>query len=190
MVRRALCGIEPTGLHTHFKGLATTDPVELVEKIITRTVQFPDDELLIRSLTEQPSDSRRILPYVLHEQERAFRKSRKADPITSQEITIEHVMPKERGKSWPKVADAKDYDRLVGLIGNLVPLSGPQNKAAQNRPWDEKRERFGGSNFQITQALSSRESWLVADIRSRSKEIAEWSCARWPYPALIQKMLL
>jgi hypothetical protein len=190
MVRRALCGIEPTGLHTHFKGLATTDPVELVEKIITRTVQFPDDELLMRSLTEQPSDSRRILPYVLHEQERFFRKSRKADPITSQEITIEHVMPKERGKSWPKVADAKDYDRLVGLIGNLVPLSGPQNKAAQNRPWDEKRERFGGSNFQITQALSSRESWSVTDIRSRSREIAEWSCVRWPYPAVIQKMLL
>jgi hypothetical protein len=182
LVRRALCGIEPTGLHTHFKGLDTIDPEELVQKIITRTVQFPDDETLTRSLTQNPSDSRKILPYVLQEQERDFRRQRKADPITSQAVTIEHIMPKERGKSWQSLANAQDYDRLVGLIGNLVPLSEPQNKSTKNKPWLEKRVRFKGSNFQITQDLAENDSWSPEQIHARSRLIAGWACTRWPYP--------
>jgi hypothetical protein len=182
LVRRALSGIEPTGLHSVFKGLwqsAGADPEKVKSKIITRTIKVPGPDELGKKLREESMDTRVILPYVLSELERDLRKKNRYDAITDTVATIEHVLPKKRGAEW-KVGAAKDYDALVGLIGNLVPLSDAQNKSAKDDPWSSKRKRFAGSNFFLAQKVARNTKWDQATIRLRTNEIATWVQRRWP----------
>lgn len=182
LVRRAIAGVEPTGLHAVFKGLwqnAGADPDMIRAKIITRTIKVPSAEELEKKLREEPVDTRVILPNILSELERDLRKKRRYDPITDAVATIEHVMLKKRGAAWA-VAAAKDYDALVGLIGNLVPLSEMQNKSAKDEPWSLKRKRFIGSNFFMAQKVGKSVKWDPAAIRFRTNEISAWVQKRWP----------
>lgn len=182
LIRRALAGVEPTGLHAVFKGLwqhARLDSVKLKDKIITRTIKVPSKDELSQKLRDEPVDTRVALPYVLSEFERDHRKQKGYDPITDTVVTIEHIMPKKRNAAW-KVAVAKEYDGLVGLIGNLVALSEMQNKAAKDEDWVKKRERFKGSNFFTAQKLAKAQKWDRAAICARTEEIIAWVQKRWP----------
>ena len=67
LVRRALIGMEPTGLHAVFKVLwekTKGNPANVVQKIVTRTIQSPSDAQLMNVLSGEASDSRVILRFV------------------------------------------------------------------------------------------------------------------------------
>ena len=182
LVRRAIAGVEPTGLHVVFKGLwqhAGADPEKVKSKIITRTIKVPSSEELNKIIQEEPLDTRVILPYVLSEFERDLRRKNRYDSITNTIATVEHVMPKKRGVEW-KVGVAKDYDAIVGLIGNLIPLSETQNKSAKDEAWALKRKRFAGSNFFLAQRLAKTKKWDSSEIKAKTVEISAWVQKRWP----------
>jgi hypothetical protein len=182
LVRRSLMGLEPTGLHAVFKTLwdkTKGDPKLVLEKIVTRTIQVPNDVDISQSLYSEPVDTRVILKYLFQEYEKDFTEKRKYD-LSPTVGTIEHIAPQNLSDGWKTRFSPQEHAKLVGLIGNLAALSEKQNKSLQDQPWDEKRLRFKGSDFKATQALSSKRVWNPESILTRTTEMAKWIVDRWP----------
>lgn len=183
LVRRALVGREPTGLHAVFKVLwekTKGAPKQVIGKIVTRTILSPSNAELTAFLTKEKSDSRAILRYILEEYERDLIKANKYDPPPETVVTIEHVLPRHLSSSWAKWYSPAEHARCVGLLGNLVSLSEKQNKSLQDQAWTEKRKRFRGSNFKSTQVLASDKTWTASDVDSRTRDMISWIVTRWP----------
>lgn len=182
LVRRALVGREPTGLHAVFKTLwerTKGDPKQVLDKIVTRTIRSPTDLELTSFLKKERSDTRVMLRYVLEERERWFVKANRFDPPPATAATLEHILPKHLTTEWSRQFTTQEHESCVGLLGNLAPLSEKQNKSLQDQPWSEKRKRIAGSNFKSTQALSKQTSWTPSAIRKRTDEITAWITTEW-----------
>lgn len=192
LVRRALMGWEPTGLHAIFKSLWNEtggDPAKVAARIQTGTIKSPTDKELMRQLQEFPSDRRKILPYVLKQYERMLRSKEGIEevlPIGSG--WIEHVLPQALAGDWCKTFTESQHKGHVGLLGNLSLMTGKQNQKLQNQPFEQKRERFRTSDWLITRNLASTKTWDSKNIRNRTRHLMDWILRRWP--ALPSKKLL
>ena len=183
LVRRALCGYEPTGLHTVFRSLwgkTKGCPKSLRKHIVTRTIECPSDKDIRDELSESAVDTRRIRWFIFQEWERDVAKQMKGDGSLTPPVTIEHVLPKNLTREWVKYVCAEDHRKYVGLIGNLAPLSEKQNKSLRDSPWQEKQRRYKSSAFLATQQLATFKRWNSKAIQTRTKEMTEWVLRRWP----------
>ena len=183
LVRRSLVGREPTGLHAVFKVLwdkTKGAPEEVRTRIVTRTILSPSDAELEVFLRTKRSDSRVILRFILAEYERAVIKANKYDPPPHTVATVEHVLPKNLAPAWARLFTSIQHDKLVGLLGNLVPLSETQNKSLQDQSWSQKRKRFAGSNFKSTQAVAKLRTWTPTQIEQRTHQLISWIVDTWP----------
>ncbi|MEZ4491679.1 MAG: DUF262 domain-containing HNH endonuclease family protein [Dehalococcoidia bacterium] len=183
LVRRALAGFEPTGLHAVFKDLWTKtagDPDKFIQEIDRNpTVQFPDDVQFRRDILERPLYGRRLAKYILAEYERGLRGG---DPFPDVEPTIDHVMPQELTEAWKEVVTTDDHKALKDTWANLVPLSGPANAEKGRKPWPDVRKYFETETvFKTTKRLAQQnETWTSAEIRARAEQLVLWAIERWP----------
>lgn len=183
LVRRALRGVEPTGLHAIFKGMweaAGSDP-RLVRKAITsRTVVFPNDGELREAIETWPVYSRKVLKYAMAEYERELQTVDVMAELPN--ITVDHLLPQSHKGTWAKVVSKDDFERLVDTWGNLVPLSGPANSAKNAKSWEEARKLLQSETvFSSTkQVYTHNEEWNASTIEARSQAIAAWATERWP----------
>ena len=142
LVRRAFSGLEPTGLHAVFKGSLAKNggkPESLVADLRTRTIEFPDDDQVRADILNKPFYGRRLDGYVLAELEI---ESHRTNPLTDEQlvaITVDHLAPQSLKGSWSEVfPDNNDErQRLLGLLGNLVPLSQSDNSTKGSSDWME-----------------------------------------------------
>ena len=189
LVRRAFSGREPTGLHAVFKGLwrkNSGNPASLVSDLQTRTIDFPDDEQLRRDISSKPLYGRRLDSYVLSELEIA---AHRTNPITREQleaITVDHLAPQSLRGSWAVEFpdDKEERERLLGLLGNLVPLSQADNSTKGVADWDEARGRLRNETIYRTtrEVLEQYPSWGPKQIAERTRSLAEVAVGRWPRP--------
>src|SRR5947209_13690516 len=185
LVRRALFGWEPTGLHAIFKDLwhqTVGDPNKVATRVQTSTIKTPTDDELLRELRTTRVDKRKILPYVLKQRERERRDEEGTDELfPAGTITIEHVAPLSYTAHWQAVfPSAENHGELVGLLGNLTLLTGRHNERIANKPWDEKRQWFSQSDWVVTRDLTAKRRWDGRAIRERTQILARWVVKRWP----------
>lgn len=184
LVRRAICGIEPTGLHAVFKTLWTdldceVDAIKTASKLKSITTQeWPDDNELIQKATSRPLYTSRICKFILMELEQA----EKAD-VTEPDFQIEHVMPRTLNEKWQDEGITPDiHEKLRDTIGNLITISKQLNpKVGQSLFPIKKREYAKKSKYALPRMVASKYStWTPAVIETRSAEIAKWMVKRWP----------
>ncbi|MDF7673962.1 HNH endonuclease family protein [Acetobacteraceae bacterium ESL0709] len=190
LFRRAVVGIEPTGLHAVFKGLwkelaGDDDSIELdlklktdliMSKIASRTtVSWPKSPDFTSSIMQGPLYRRKIANYAIREYEASL-----DEECPSDISDIEHIAPQKMNREWAK-SIPEDYEKIIHTWGNLVPISKEMNSTASAKPFSEKREGYINSKFASVRRLASLDSWGTEDILRRSKSIAEWACKRWPY---------
>jgi hypothetical protein len=183
LVRRALCGFEPTGLHTVFRSLwkkTGGKPASLQKSIITRTIECPSDDEIQKTLMAEPIDTRRVRWFIFSEWERAETIRLRGDGQLNLPVTIEHVMPRNHTKEWQKLVKPADHQRYLGLIGNLAALSERQNKGLKDSPWEAKSERYKDSTFLTTRRLAGYKRWTTEVIEERTAKMTEWVVKRWP----------
>lgn len=180
LVRRAINGTEPTGLHALFKGMWSkvgADAVRLVAEIDSKpTIKSPSDELFASDIRTQPLYGKRIAPYILAEYDRSLA----GDPTPAIAPTIDHVMPQKLGAGWS--VTASDHARLLHVWGNLVPLSGPGNSAKGTETWTNVRKRLlKESGYKTPRQLAMDYStWGPKQIEKRTQELVAWALLRWP----------
>ena len=181
LVRRAIVGLEPTGLHAVFKGLwnkAGPDIVKLRENIVTATIKFPTDLMVKEALKHENMYKRQITKYILIQREILFNKKKGYDNAI-ESFSAEHVMPKNRVGQWAKDFTPRMHRDYLNSIGNLVPLTKKQNSDIKDFDWNKKKIKFKGSNWKLTQKLSSLKKWDEAQIKRQTKEISTWILSEW-----------
>lgn len=182
LVRRAIVGLEPTGLHAVFKGLwgkAGADPKTLKERIITGTIRCPNDNSIRETLSNEDMYSRKITKYLLIQRELQHNTTHGYDNATD-DFTVEHVLPQSLTGDWLDWFNREDHKALLHTIGNLVPLTKGQNGRIKDLSWAEKRVVIKGSNWKITQEAASARTWDKRQIQRRAKKFADWAVGEWP----------
>lgn len=182
LVRRAIVGLEPTGLHAVFKGLwskAGSDIAKLKEYIVTATIKFPTDIMVKEALKHENMYKRQITKYILIQREILFNEKKGYDNAI-ENFSAEHVMPKNRVGQWAKDFTPSKHREYLNSIGNLVPLTKKQNSKFKDLDWNKKKVQFKGSNWKLTQKLSDLKKWDEAQIKRQTKEISNWMLTEWP----------
>lgn len=142
LVRRAICGIEPTGLHAVFKGLwdeifaTPNDPKDseinaatIREKVMSRsTISWPSDAMVKDAILNGPLYRRKIRQFAIREYELSL------DAECPGDISdIEHIAPQKKPDDWTDVPK-DEYEAVLHTWGNLAPISPGMNKKFQQEP--------------------------------------------------------
>jgi hypothetical protein len=190
LFRRALSGIEPTGLHAVFKGLwqeLTSDNSNLslddkvsVAKIRATieskaTIAWPKDDDFVTSIREGDLYRRKIVGYALREYEIGLKGETPEDHHQA-----EHIAPQTPTENWRKLIP-DEYDKVLHTWGNLLPLTSKMNPSTGQNDFAQKRISYADSIFASARKVASLNDWNAEAIRKRSNEIAEWALTRWPY---------
>jgi len=187
LFRRAIGGIEPTGLHAVFKGLwselttgnnAPGATAGAVRDAISNkaTILWPRNNEFATAIRAGNLYQRRIVNYALAE----FELSREGES-PSDSFWIEHILPQAETPSWT-AAFGQRYEELVDTWANLIPLTGRMNVAAAQAAFDQKREEYENSIFASAREVAEKYSlWTPAELEDRANAIVDWALARWPF---------
>jgi hypothetical protein len=181
LVRRAICGHEPTGLHAVFKKLWNDCKGQPTASSVTRSIQkhktvsWPDNNAFRIAIATRPLYGSAITPYFLQQ----YDCSLKGD---QPEIKpwIEHVLPEKKSDEWKKAFSQAEHESLKDVLANLIPLTDEMNRALGNKGYADKREKYRGSSFKSTREFANSYSrWTPATINQRSKLLQDWALKRW-----------
>ncbi len=184
LVRRAICGHEPTGLHAVFKRLWTDcngapTAVNVTERIREhKTVVWPGDDEVSSAILNRPLYGASVTGYVLIEWNRSLGGDQPV-PLP----WIEHILPDKPDKEWFSVFTPKQHETMKDLFANLLPLSQEMNQSLGNRPYSAKREVYReDSGFKAARKFGDAYSeWTPDKLETRSTELASWAIKRWRY---------
>lgn len=184
LVRRAVCGHEPTGLHAVFKKLwkdCNGQPSSsLVSEAISshKTVVWPDNIHFEEAIKNRDLYNTGIISFLLFQ----FEISLKGDKHTIKPW-IEHVLPESPSPDWDKHFSEKEHKMLKDTMANLIPLSSEMNRSIGNKAYSIKRKKFqDDSSFKTAREFARQYSnWTPKDIANRAEELAKWAVNRWKY---------
>ena len=191
LFRRAVLGIEPTGLHAAFKGLwqELTDDYDgsglvdgyvspkAIKEVLSKkaTVKWPSDPEFKFACETGELYRRKIAKFAIREYEHALKGESPKD-----DHQIEHIAPQTPTAEW-KSSIGDRYDELVHTWGNLIPLTPTMNPSGGNSSFEKKRLGYKDSIFASAREVGEFSEWSADSIISRSKQIAAWALTRWPY---------
>jgi hypothetical protein len=185
LVRRAIVGLEPTGLHAVFKGLWLQMKKHTVSEFkrqikVRPTIQWPSDSDVRNAVVKRPLGRANICSYLLVEYDRGL----KGDNPSSLP-TIEHVLPQtlDDNSDWAKIFSKDQHKQMKDLLANVVPLSSPLNSSLQDSLYSVKKNRYKKeSMFTTPRELASKwPSWGPKSIEQRSNLLADWAVVRWAH---------
>lgn len=190
LFRRAICGIEPTGLHAVFKGLwceligeendfTRITAENLIASIRSKpTVSWPSDNDFGESIKSGDLYHRKVVGFALREYESACR-----GDSANEDFHVEHVLPQTSTPYWQAIF-GKEYDDVVHTWANLVPLSTVMNPSVGQGDFTAKADAFRGSMYSSARDLASKyESWDMNNLKTRANELVTWALNRWPNSA-------
>jgi len=94
-------------------------------------------------------------------------------------ITLEHIMPKNRGEAWSGI-DGEKAEAAVDRIGNLTLLEKGKNRGIANAGFAIKcKKAFSQSSLHLNKQLVSIPSWTIGSIDKRSAELAKKAVSIW-----------
>lgn len=187
LFRRAIMGIEPTGLHAVFKGLwnelvGPGDGSDLVgddfQIAISAkpTIVWPNGEQFSVAVRIGNLYGRKVRNYALREHEASL-----SAETASDIFQVEHVAPQSATDAWREKM-GEPYDRLIHTWGNLVPISGKMNPAIGQKAYALKRPELAKSMFANARDIAETcEDWTAESLAARNQAIADWACTRWPH---------
>ena len=181
LIRRAVCGYEPTGLHAVFKKLWTNlksrESIEFAEYIEAQpTVAMPSNDEFIDNIKRSDLYHKKICNYFVCEFDRSL-----GGELPSDRPEIEHILPQTMTDSWKKLFSANQHENLVHTAANLLPVTQKLNGEASQKPFDEKAALYSNDGmYKSTRDLAaSYSSWEPSDVEDRAEKIANWAVSRW-----------
>ncbi len=184
LVRRAICGHEPTGLHAVFKRLwvdcgGTPTPDNVISEIKKhRTVVWPDDKAVREAMLTRKMYGAGITKYILLQYDLHLGGDQPSDSPW-----IEHVLPENPSKGWFLDFTKREHAMMKDRIANLIPLSEKMNTSLSNKPYDAKRATYlEDAMYKSARKLAqANKTWAPETIEKRGRKIARWAVKRWPF---------
>lgn len=186
LARRAIVGLEPTGLLVFFRTLWSSLKREYtgtnLKKSLERrtTIEWPNDNRVQAAIRERAIYQVTIKNYLLAEYDRSL-----GGDIPSDVPWVEHVMPQNLSKEWKDSMSNEEVERhkiLKHSWGNLVPLSSSMNQKISNGEYEKKRSELGDKSMYMSARKLAEDypDWNIDSIVDRSSKIADWAVTRWP----------
>ncbi|MCO1657352.1 GmrSD restriction endonuclease domain-containing protein [Pseudonocardia humida] len=197
LVRRMLVGIPTNNLNrilmSLVKELGGNAPTAAA---ITRVLsgprkRFPTDQQVRESVLVEPfyfsgrGPQRR---FVLRYLEEDLRHGEQID-FDLAALSIEHVLPQKPSQQWlTELAAEADPDEtaeevhasVVNTLGNLTLTA--YNAQLSNSDFDVKRVQLADSGLKTNRSIAEHDRWGRAEIRARSRALADQVVAIWPGP--------
>ena len=162
-----------------------SEPVERLRERLS-SISPDDSEVRLAVRTENFTRSARTR-YILTQLENEYYASgnKKVDPST---IDIEHIAPRKafsakRYSTWPAYLDMspEEYEEYSDKIGNLTILDERANARAQDNPFDQKKEEYTSSDYEMTNAICKYDSWGSGEINQRTETLANACSSIWNF---------
>jgi uncharacterized protein with ParB-like and HNH nuclease domain len=182
LVRRAICGHEPTGLHAVFKRLWNDCDGDLSTGRVAaeikkhKTVAWPTDEDVTKAVKSRPLYRTAIASFLISEWNSSL-----GGDAPNIEPEIEHVLPQTITPYWNGIFSTDQHALQKDLLANLLPISEKMNPSLSNGPYTLKREAFRkDSCFKATRAFADAyDHWTPETIEERGEQLSVWILARW-----------
>lgn len=130
-----------------------------------------------KELRTTQARNKRIVRYILFELERHV--SGNPYDFESDSNNIEHIMPENIEAGWEHIED-NIHEQFLYRIGNMTILNQAVNRDLGNAPFEEKKEKYADSEFQITRRIAEENSqWNPDRIAEHQKWMARQATAIW-----------
>ena len=88
-------------------------------------------------------------------------------------LTVEHVLPINRGDAWQGQFRGEDTTDYVYRLGNLTLLEAGRNRGLGNRDFFAKKDVYRASEIDMTREIADMATWSADAIEERSARLAE-----------------
>jgi len=188
LFRRAVCGIEPTGLHAGFKVLWSdlTEGDENNYHLVTAekfratlsnkpTIFWPTNQQFSDAISNNELYTKKVCQYALKEYEIA-----NVGESPSDEFHIEHICPQTKTDYWEKIF-GDEHKKIVNTWANLIPITQRMNSQAGQGTFENKCIEYNSSIFSTTRSIArDYTTWTLKDLNVRREQILERALKRWP----------
>jgi len=159
-----------------FKGSITL-PQEIQKELQS---VYVDDESFKNTFSTKYFDTnktkeKKIIRYVLLSIEN--KEYNKDYHLFDTNVTIEHIYPENYFNKEEEIDNSMIY-----RLGNLALLEPSLNKKAGNKSFDQKKEIYKKSQYEMTKKLSENEEWKDESIRNRQLQLAKIAISIWRFP--------
>lgn len=103
-------------------------------------------------------------------------------------VDIEHIAPQgafsaDKYQTWMNALNMSedDFNQIRNKLGNLTLLENRHNAAAGADPFEEKKQHYLGSNFEMTQEVRENDNWNQNKIEQRTKQLAQACVKIWDF---------
>lgn len=93
--------------------------------------------------------------------------------------TIEHILPENPGPEWEHWFALDEQENEVYRLGNLTLLEAAKNRECANCPYEQKRQVYQTSAYQLTAQEAIYTDWTPETLRKRQDKMAKWATAVW-----------
>lgn len=98
----------------------------------------------------------------------------------SDEVSLEHILPRNPGPEWKKTFSDEEIQNSVELIGNLTLLEKGKNRGIGNKDFKSKQTAaYTPSKLAINASLHGVTDWSAGEIEKRSKSLAKTAAKVW-----------
>lgn len=92
--------------------------------------------------------------------------------------TIEHILPENGSEFYEAEFPATIHDSIVYRLGNYTILEDDKNRACDNLPFDDKKDVYKTSQYEITRQIVANE-WTPNTVEIRQKKLADHATSIW-----------
>jgi Protein of unknown function (DUF1524)/Protein of unknown function DUF262 len=99
-------------------------------------------------------------------------------------VSVEHILPRRppKERQWKKDFCGSRIKDYTNRLGNLVLLTGAQNRKADTNDWPFKREILKNSGFDLSTDAATHAKWTPKTIEARTERLIALLLTPWDIP--------
>ena len=160
------------------------DPVSYIRSQLKS--QAPRDDELIAAITGNDFPRSQRTLFVLETIEADFLRRESRSQVPTGEI--EHIIPRKAftAKKYNRWQDYLNcgqgqFNEQKDKLGNLTILEKRLNLEASDQPFEQKNDKYRGSDHRMAQEIAENESWSLEDVERRTQHLAEQVAEIWNF---------
>ena len=175
-------GLNPNDLETQYNTLANQISMGKIKtpkaafSLLSNALYVSDEKFSqdFSLLSLASKQKKKLVKYILGQLE----SDKSGVAVKEDSFTIEHILPQNPNEVWRDSFREDEIDEAIYRIGNMTPLEQPLNAKIGTEPYEEKKQVYQQSAYQITKDVQAEE-WNMSSIVRRQENMAERAVQIW-----------
>jgi hypothetical protein len=141
----------------------------------------PRDDIFVANFRSKSGMPNGVARYMLLKIENTLRSENGQPALDIDDVTLEHIIPKEPREHWKLDGESPDTKSLITQIGNLTLLRRGKNSEASNLSFRDKKAIYGRPEHQlfINRDVIGKSQWSAREVNERQAQLAEIAKKVW-----------